>query len=267
MDARVVRDDNRPGKPVVGLTTLTKNVTDDDLKLLAQFPELRFLHISGSQVKGPGLKQLAGLKHLSRLNLGFSDITDAGVKELAALPALRELDLMNTNLTDDGVKALLALTELESLYLGQNFEVTDGAYKTLAGLKKLRRLQLSNSRAGDETMKAFADHPELRMLTIKGTDVTDAGHAAAAKMPKLEQFGVGYSCTNAGLRAIGASGSLVELDLFGAAVTADAILAMPRAPHLQKLSVRFDDKVKDAELKKLKAGLPKCEIGSLFWVF
>jgi len=261
------RDDQAPGKPFVHLSVGGETATDDLFKLFVRYPELRSLSVSGPKVTGSEIKQLVELKNLDRLSLGFTGVTDENLKELTKLKGLKHLSLLNTKITDKGMKVLLDLPDLETLEVAQLQHVSAGAFKDLAALKKLRHIYVGNSSADDETMKAFATLPELRSLTINGTSVTEAGYAHIAKMPKLERLQINYGVTEKELKLIGGIDTLRQLDLFGARVTPEQILAMKNADKLTYLHVStFPSEIKDekAAIKKIQDGLPKCKVNSFF---
>jgi hypothetical protein len=255
-------DKELAGQPVYKFVVFGDDFTDDDLKLFADYPDVRSLSLKGQKITGAGLKHLSGLKKLTSLSVAFTGITDDGMKELVKLKTLKSVDLLNCTITDKGVKELLALPDLESLNLGQNFKITDDGFKQVAALKKLRRLGMSNSYVGDKTMEAISGMPELRAVTVSG-DVTDAGYAHLAKLPKLEQLRTSYGLTDKGLKALGESKSLREIDLFLAQkTTLDGLTGMANAKQLTKIYLGFGKNTEE-KIKKLKPQLPDCKFGPL----
>ena len=110
----VRRDDERSGRPVVYINLGgCQKLKDEDLKILASFPELRVLVLGGTATSDAGLKHVAGLKNLTELYLIGTDITDAGLKELVGLQKLEELRVGNTAITDAGLKELAKLKNLK----------------------------------------------------------------------------------------------------------------------------------------------------------
>jgi len=102
----VTRDDKQPGSPVVKVTLTGPKVTDDDLKLLTQFPQLAALELSGAGVTDAGLRQLRDRKQLKSLSLSHTLVTDAGLEEVKDLKQLESLNLFHTKVTAAGVKGL-----------------------------------------------------------------------------------------------------------------------------------------------------------------
>ena len=140
----IVREDNAPGQPVVGVWLHGSGATDALLKELASLKQLRTLGIFGNpyaptQVTDAGMKELAALNQLQTLELGFlHQVADAGLKELAALKQLRSLKIVLTPLSDAGFKDLAALKHLQSLTLNQT-GVTDWGSKNWSGCNNCGR--------------------------------------------------------------------------------------------------------------------------------
>ena len=77
-------------KQIVTLNLNNLPVTDDDLKLIAEFSNLRKLHLNYTLVTGAGLKHLSKLKNLKEVTLWKTKATDAEVKALSvANPELK----------------------------------------------------------------------------------------------------------------------------------------------------------------------------------
>src|SRR5262245_57876550 len=95
----VRRDDQRAGKPIVGVVLSLSDCTDADLQKLAGLKSLESLALYRTAVTDTGLKELAGLTSLKTLDLIATKVTDAGMKELAGLKSLEFLHLGNTAVT------------------------------------------------------------------------------------------------------------------------------------------------------------------------
>ena len=92
--------------------------SDDDLKILSEFPNLTTLNLSGcKKITNVGLEQLAIKPDLTCLDLSDTQIDDAGLKQLSILTRLTSLDLKWCNITDSGLEHLKAFTALSSLSL------------------------------------------------------------------------------------------------------------------------------------------------------
>src|SRR5207244_2650122 len=76
-------DQAAPGRPVVFVRLETDQATDAHVKLLAAFPKLRKLFLSGATITDAGLQHLGALTELQELYLGGAKISDAGLRHLA----------------------------------------------------------------------------------------------------------------------------------------------------------------------------------------
>lgn len=164
LGGQVVYDETEPGRPVIhvsfafastrkkGLAVLTDRLlgittqlTDADLKNIAQLKHLQTLDLSGTNVTDAGLEELAEFTQLQTLHLDGTSVTDAGLKELAGLNHLQTLGLAETGVTGAGLKELSGLTELQHLYLN-TFCLTDAGLKNLRGFTQLQTLKIKNKR-------------------------------------------------------------------------------------------------------------------------
>jgi internalin A len=131
LGGKVMRDETKPGKPVIGVY-LPRNteVTDADLKGLKELKQLMTLDLKFTSVTDEGLKELKELKQLTKLYVGGTKVTDKGLKDLKQLKGLTTLGLGRTEVTDLGLKELKELKHLELLIL-QVTKVTDAGVKEL----------------------------------------------------------------------------------------------------------------------------------------
>lgn len=242
-------------------------VTDDDLKELAQFADVKKIELSGSKITGTGLKHFADLKKLEALNLGFCTLSSDGYQELSKLTTLKYLNLINTNYTQEDLKKLTKLKDLQSLWIGQNFNTKAKEYAVLGEFKNLRRLAVSNSNFSDEDLKIVAALPELRTLIVNGTGVTNDGMAVLSNAKNLMQFQGHYTLNEKGLAHLGKLENLRELELFAYKGTVDSIIELPNAKKLTWMKPDFQSNDSKADLAKLKAALPDCKTNFKMWLY
>jgi hypothetical protein len=107
-------------------------VRDDDLQLVAIFPYLQALDLTGAEIGDAGLAYLRELAYLYRLNLNRTKLTDAGLAQLKELTKLGELNLIHTAVTDAGLVHLKELGGLDRLFLR-------GTCITKAGVSELKK--------------------------------------------------------------------------------------------------------------------------------
>jgi internalin A len=82
------------------------NMGDDQLIHITGCTELTQLKLDNTAITDDGLARLIGLKNLTSLSLSKTQVTDSGVIHLAGLPKLRLLQLKDTQVTDKGVENL-----------------------------------------------------------------------------------------------------------------------------------------------------------------
>lgn len=186
-------------------------IGDGGLKTLADFPQLRELHLSRSaRITDASLPYLAALTALEDLRLDDTQVTDLGLPHLAGLANLRILHLGNsdppdttgmafkpgpgftftvatsTMIGDVGLPNLSRLSNLEELDL-RNSLVTDIGLVSLVGLKKLKRLNLANAELTDAAIRPLTALTSLERIDLSGTGVTDRGIAQLkAALPNVE---------------------------------------------------------------------------------
>ncbi|SDD45354.1 FN3 associated domain-containing protein [Niabella drilacis] len=84
---------------IISLQLSRMPVTDEDLKTIGTFSNLKTLNLSFTTVKGEGLRYLAGLQHLKQLSLSGTAIQPGQLVALAPLKALRTVQIWNTSFT------------------------------------------------------------------------------------------------------------------------------------------------------------------------
>lgn len=75
-------------------------VTDDGLRAIAGWENLRSLDLTRTAVTSRGLAGLVSLKKLERLNLTSTGVDDAGLQALREIPALQRLWVFETKVAD-----------------------------------------------------------------------------------------------------------------------------------------------------------------------
>ncbi len=106
---------------IVSLNLNKMPVTDEDLKTIGQFLNLRKLNLSFTNITGATLNELAKLKELKLLSLSGTKIKSSTLSPLASLPKLSELFVWNTSLVPEEIKRLqqqLKTTMIETGFKG-----------------------------------------------------------------------------------------------------------------------------------------------------
>ena len=203
------------------LIQIIPKVTDADLAMYPQnFPLLRKLTLSDTNITYAGLKHLRGLTNLKELyfyhknaltipeaeqlgqlhqleelDLSYMQLTDAELQYLGGLTDLRSLDLFNVQgITDVGLTHLKGMTRLKSLNLLQSHAITDVGLKYIEGLTELESLDLMDTRVTDAGLIHLKNLSRLTVLNLNRTGVTDAGLVHLKGFANLRELNLG--CTN-----------------------------------------------------------------------
>jgi hypothetical protein len=88
--ATLLRDDQQPGKPVVGVIMWGAGYNGALLKELKELKTLQKLRIGGPWITDDGVKELRAVKTLQMLEIRSPKVSDGALKELQeALPKLK----------------------------------------------------------------------------------------------------------------------------------------------------------------------------------
>jgi hypothetical protein len=164
-------------------------LTDDDLALLVEAPQLKRVQIHGPEFTfgNPRLAfgdvaigHLAKLPNLEWINIPGGEVTDDGLSEVGALKNLRILNLHQTQITDSGLQTLAPLQHLELLRFGSP-HVTDAGIEHIAAINSLRFLHLIDVPITDAALKSIAAMPQLESFYLDGGNATDEGLSALVK--------------------------------------------------------------------------------------
>jgi hypothetical protein len=161
--------DPKDGGPAVNLGTgpnggEANNATDENLRLIAQLPEIE------------------------RVMMYKGKVTADGLGALAALPKLRYLQMYATEAEADAFAVLPKLTQLKSLSLG-SYPVTDEVLGYAGQIKGLKGFDHTTSRITPAGFLRFLNGVEsLEQLTLFGDFVDDACMARIGQMKEMKRF-------------------------------------------------------------------------------
>jgi hypothetical protein len=204
-------------EPLVSLPNLgwlAVDAKDDWMPYIARMPKLRFLAaqdtsagddgfaaLSTSQsieyiwgrrshnLRTRGFKALANMPRLRGLSVSCLNVDDEGVSSLPSFPSLREL--MPMDVPDAGYRHIGNCPALESLVLMYCRNTTDAATEHITGLRKLSYYFNSYTTITDRTPELLSTIDSLERVTLDGChDLTNAGVARLARLPKLKQVRV-----------------------------------------------------------------------------
>lgn len=199
LGGRIEVVDGKNGDLGYALNLFGRPATDQDMKLLGSWPQLRQVDISRSGVSGRGLGWLAengeievlkaaglGLRDRDLQKLGNlvqvvelsvadnPDVSGAGFRGMV-FPRCRRLNLSACGIEKRSLRHLPgAFPRLEELRL-EAAEFPASACRDLTSFRTLLRLDLGASNASDQHLAALAGLSSLEELIVRDTAITDRG--------------------------------------------------------------------------------------------
>ncbi len=197
---------------VVGFDFQEKELKDDQLDLLTQFPQIKTLVLWGREsptqewtgsscsqslshwswriaptIDDAGVEKLQMLVNLKSINLRRTSITDKAVTFLKAMPKLSQLHLLFTRISDAGLAQLCDMHRLTLLDLRGCTYISDAGMESVGELTNLRVLKLRNFAVTNSGLEKLKGLKGLKVLSIEDSDsITDDGMPALAEMSGLE---------------------------------------------------------------------------------
>lgn len=246
-------------------------VSDSAVRYLVKLPKLEELYFR-FEISDAGVEHLKSSSTIKFVELQDCDmLTDAAAAHFTAIPSLtglrifrcksfgdagvqgiagmklERLELRDLNVGNDGIRALkdLGAETLKSVELSELPSVDEAGLNELLGAwKSPTTLSLFTMPATDETVKTIvASMPELKTLTLRAVQITDAAIEELVKLENLETLDLRE---NAGL-------------------TLDGMMKLAEAKNLRRIYVketalgRSDDATK-AKVEEFKKAKPKCAL-------
>jgi internalin A len=208
-----------------GLTSLeTLDLCDSSadnglLASLADYQNLSFLNLSGSDVTDDAMAVVGGFAQLRSLDLEDTCVSDVGLAHLARLQNLTRLNLTGTVVTDDALRFLAENQGLELLYLGRT-QVRGDFLEHVAKLPGLIKLSLGETGVTSQSLAELSRLRNLVWLRLSHTHIDDRGLETVGNLPQLRTLLInGCAVTDDGLKALDGLPNLAELDLDDTRVT------------------------------------------------
>lgn len=206
---------------LVSLETLSlrsTSVSDEGFDHLSRLTRLRQVRLDNTAVRDQALRTAASWKDLEELSLRATRITDAGLLELADCRKLQELNLNRTACSLTGILDLLVERQGRTLE-----EALDIVFDTKANSQgNLISLDLAGIRIVDRELEILSQLAELQWLKIPDNQLTDAGAVRLSRLGlnKLSLLEIGaQQVTSAGLAALASLPKLRNLNLRGANIS------------------------------------------------
>ncbi len=142
-------------------------ITDRDLKVLAEDPNVQTLTIEDTAITDTGFATIAQFKQITCLNADRTKLTKAGVKSISLMPNLVHLAISENDIGDDSLPYLAKLSKLRELTL-RGTKITNAGLHKLAPLRNLQMIQLNRTAISDAGVKYICEtFPDLRELHVR----------------------------------------------------------------------------------------------------
>ncbi len=230
---------------LVGLTGLSSarsinwqhsNLTDEQFAQLDGLGKYFHLGLKETGLTAKSWPLLSGFNAIS-LTLESPSITDETLHYLAKNTKLSAVSLSGGLITDKGIAELSSASKLSHLQLDA-VELSLASARALASMPKLCSITLRDGSDVTDEWLTELSRLELRQLDINSSQVTDAGVAALADQPLLDQLSLAEShITDAALSTLGRL-KLSCVDLRYTAITDSGLLSFAR-PVDSKTNVRL----------------------------
>lgn len=159
---------------------LQRSKLNTDTLQLPSIDSLTTLHFDGMQLDNRSFASLLGDKdwpNIRTLTLSDTQIDDGALDRLAAFPKLETLAIGCEGITDQRIHALKQCESLKTLCLGDEWghaPVTAAGLMQLVELKSLNTLELNGIPLTDDALVPIEKITELRSLEILGTGISMA---------------------------------------------------------------------------------------------
>ena len=250
-------------------------LTDAAGTSLAHLKNLKTLnfsvYLSHMAIGDKTMQQLKGLNKLKYLGLAGTSVTDAGLAELTGLN-LEGIEFGGSGITDKGMKSLVQIKSLKG-FSASFAELTDAAMTDIATMENLEQLELNSRGITDVGLAKIVTLKHLHHLTIRleYTKLKGGGLAYLTKLPELqylELFPIGNTPFNQfkplPLGDLADCPMLEGLTLYNIALDDAATTELLKFTKLKTLTFAPGTTINDANLKRLRAGLPNARVSASF---
>jgi hypothetical protein len=194
-----------------------KRCDDAAMRSIAGIPRLRMLMAQGTVATDAGFEALSASRTLEYLwGRECPGLTGRGFRALTSMPAIRGLavscsrvddgalatlagcrtldSLMPMDVKDEAFRHVGACTQLQNLWCMYCRDTGDAATEHLAGLSSLRYYYAGMSKITDRSLEILSRLDTLERLEFwEVAGITNAGLAALARLPHLQELSVGGS--------------------------------------------------------------------------
>ena len=247
----------KDGGPLINLGTglgggEVNNATDENLRLIAQLPELERVYVYKGKVTADGLAALAALPKLRYLQMYATDVPAAAFAALAKLPQLKSLSLGSYLVTDEILGYAGQIKGLKTFDHTTSAITPAGFLKFLESVESLEQLTLFGDYVDDACLRRLGQMKELKRFWTNSKKVTSAGWVHLAGLTKMEDLFL--SETNFGdddMRALEGMKDLKNLGLNKTKITDAGMLKLAGLTKMHDLGLE-GTKITDKGMAALK---------------
>ena len=168
------------------------------IRTALRIPDTTTIHIEQKPITDPDLELLRDNPNITNLLLDESEITDSGIATITTLPNLFHLRV-RSKVTDTCIDDLLRIESLKVLNLPYA-DFTDEGLQRLANHPRIELLRLRSPRVTDASMLAISEMQSLAFLHFIEIPITDVGLEAFYKAEQLQSLYLDdCGITNSGL--------------------------------------------------------------------
>ncbi len=222
----------KDGGPLLALGTgedggEANNATDENLRLVAQLPELERLIVYKGKFTVDGLAALAAMPKLRYLQLYATDVPAAAFAVLAKLPQLKYLSLGEYPVIDEVLGYAAQVKDLKGFDHTKSAITPGGFLKFLDSVESLEQLTLFGDYVDDDCVKRIGQMKGMTRFWTDSKRVTTAGWVHLAGLTKmLDLFLSNTSFGDEDLQALEGMKDLKSLGLNNTRITDAGMLSL-----------------------------------------
>lgn len=191
-------------KKLEDVQLLHHDVSWAEMKYIASLKQVRYLKVGGAPevvtIEQPGFAELANCTHLEELEFCIAGLTDQDLEIIGKLQNLRGIGIEGESLeyqkkeqtTETGFRVLTKLKALEWLELKVQAEFTDQFIEDLATLPDLRLLLLGSTRLTDKSAEVIAKRMKLEDLWIRAPQFSPEAIRSLEAVEGITHLSINY---------------------------------------------------------------------------
>jgi Leucine-rich repeat (LRR) protein len=225
-------------------------ITDKSLEILKTRTEIHTLELQRNlQLSDNALKLFAEFPNLQTLKILYNGFSSASLYNLDALKTVQVLDLRGLPVGDDTLMFLADLENLEEVRF-RSISITNAGIAELAKCEKLKTVELQDTSVGAGSADSFKEMKSLRSLRIfRGSEFGADAVAELGVLTDLDTLELrGVGCSNEALLALKPLTQLKtvefsELPGVDSATVIDVLKSYPKLESIHIFAIPVNDSV------------------------